>query len=212
MATHAPERLPQTLHLVVEPLAMILGQSSQQPAIEFVAIAGDPWQEFGQRQRGLVGAGAVAGEARGHQHHAGEHRRRLATQLCLPLGALVERRRGGSVGPGQDPVECRLLDDHPPIEAALVDPCRIPEAEQIVGAARGGMEKVEGTRIDREFLEHREIEVGLLKQTGRRGRENLDGARHEIPILSLRGAGTGHEQWDRPHPFVRIGFREPAIF
>ena len=212
MTPHAAERLPQPLHLRLETPPVVFGEAGEQPAVKLVAVAGDPRQEFGERQRRLVGAGAVPGEPRCHQHDASEHRRRLAAQVRLPLGRLIEWRGGRGLWPGEDSVERCLLDDHPPVAAAVVDPRGIPEAEEIVGAARRGVQEVEGAGIDGQLLEEREVEVGLLQKRRRRGGEDLDRPGHEVAVAAVRGARPSDVERDRPDPLVRIGLREPAVF
>ena len=67
-----------------------------------------------------------------------------------------------------------LLDDHPPVAAALVDTRRIPQPEEVVGTAGGRVEEVEGPWVDRQFLEPHQLEVGLPQQPLRRIAEDAD--------------------------------------
>ncbi len=183
-------------------------QLTDQPAVKGVAIPRDPGQQIAQPQRRLGGAGPVTAEARGHQHHSGQHRRGFQLQLRPSPGLRCLRR---DARPGEHAVERRLLDDHSPVAALFIDPGGIPEAKQVIRSTGCRMKEVEGPRIDREFFECREIEVGLKKEFGRRGRQNVDRPGHEPRIAAVGDARSGHEQGNRSNSFVRIGRREPAV-
>ena len=211
MTADAPEGLPEPLHLDVESAAVIRLEARQHPPVKLVPVAGDPGEEFGERGGGLMGAGTVAGEPRRHEHDAGEDGGRLEPELRDRPGVGARRGRSRGLGPGEDAVEGRLLDDHPAIAAALVDPGRIPEPEEIVRAAGGGMEKVEGARIDRQLLEGLEVEIGLRKKRVGSGGEDGDGPGDELAIPAMGGPDPGHPQRHRPDAFVGIGFRKPTV-
>ena len=206
---HATEGLPQPAGLLLEPVAMVGRQEAQQPAVEGVAVAGDPRQELAQTEGRLRGGGAAAGEPRGHQDHAGQHRRRL--EFELPGRGRLAAGPRCLTRPRENPVERRLLQHHPPVAALLVDPLRIPEAEQIVGPAGGRMEEVEGPGIESELLHRLELEVGLVQEFGGRRGENLDRAGHEIAVPAMGGPGAGSIERHRPDPFMRIGLRQAAV-
>jgi len=206
---HPTEGLPHPPCLVLEPAAMGVGEPRQQPAIEPVAIAGDPRQQFGERQAGLPGAGAVPRQARRHQHHSGQHGRRLPAEVGHRHPFAV----AGGIGlwPGEDAVERGLLHDHAAVVALGVDPRRVPEAEEIVGTAGRRMEKVEGPGIDRQFLEQFEVEVGLLHEFRRRVPEDVDRAGNEPAVAAVGRTGAGDVERHGPHPFVTIRLRQPPV-
>ena len=205
---NSPEGLPQQRGLLLEPIAVAGGQAGEQPAIEIVAVARDPGQKIAQRHGCLGRPWPMAGEPRGHQHHASEHGRRFPAEFRLRVPAA----RAACCGPGQDPVERGLLHDHPPIPALFIDPGRIPEPEEIVGPAGGRMHEVEGPRIDREFLEHLKLEVGLPEQLGRCRCEDVEGPGDKVAISAMGWANAGYVERNRPHPLVRIGRRQPPVF
>jgi hypothetical protein len=162
------ERLMQPPCLLLQSATMIGGQRREQPAVELVAIPGDPRQQFGEGQPRLPRAGAMPGQARRHQHHACKHGARFPPQLGFEFGrglsASLSLRRPSLRWPGEDAVERHLLEHHPPVAAVLVDPRRIPHPEEIVRPARSRMQEVERPRIDRQLLEHLEIKVGLTEE------------------------------------------------
>ena len=72
VAADAAEGLAEPLHLDLEPAAVIGREAGEHPPIELIPVAGDPGEELGERRGCLMGAGAVTGEPRRHEHHAGE--------------------------------------------------------------------------------------------------------------------------------------------
>ena len=88
---NTPKRLPQRRGLRLQTPGMRRRQPTDQPAIEGIAVAGDPRQQIPQRQCGLGGTRSVAAQPRGHQHHPGQHGRRLEPKFGLEPG-LASRR------------------------------------------------------------------------------------------------------------------------
>ena len=74
------------------------------------------------------------------------------------------------------------------------------------------MEKVEGPRVDRQLFEGIEVEIGLPEELHGYFAEDRDRAGHELPVPAMRRAGACHVERDRPHPFVRVGLRQTAVF
>ena len=212
MSAHAAEGLPQQRGLLVEPRAVRRRQGREQPAIELVAVAGDPRKEFGQRERRCQRPRAVPAEPRRHEDDTGEHGRGLLAEFRDPLGRQAAGLAGRSLGPGEDAVERDLLHDHAPETSGVVDHRRIPEAEEIVRAAGCRMEKVEGPRIEREFGEQRGVEVGLADERLGGPLQDFDRGRDELAIPAVRGPGTSDEERHGPHPLMPIGLGEPAVF
>ena len=103
------------------------------------------------------------------------------------------------------------MHDHAAIEALTVDAGRIPQAEEIVGAARRGMEEIECPRIECQFLQQRKIEVGLPQQLFRRLFQDRHRILHEPTVAAVRGAHAADEQRDRTDALVGIGLREPTV-
>ena len=85
MSSHATKGLPQPTGLFLQPFAMVLGKLSHQPAIEFIPVAGDAWQQFRKWEASLMRSRTVARKARGHQHHTCQYRRRFTTELRLSV-------------------------------------------------------------------------------------------------------------------------------
>ena len=73
MTADAAEGLAEPLHLDLEAAAMIGLEAREHPPIKLIPVAGDPRKELRQRRGSLMGAGAVAGEPRRHEHDAGEN-------------------------------------------------------------------------------------------------------------------------------------------
>ena len=139
MPPHATEGLAQTAGLLVQNLPMIRRQLRHQPAVELVAVAGDPREQVGQRQTRGGRSRPVTGQTRRHQDHARQHGRRFTPQLRLPLRPEIGGRLDRRLGPRQDAVEGGLLHHHAPVEALAIDAGGVPQAEEIVGPTRCGM-------------------------------------------------------------------------
>ena len=114
-------------------------------------------------------------------------------------------------GPGTNPFEGGLLYDQPSVPSTTVDTIRIPQPKQIVGPAGGGMQKVKGPRIDRQFFQHREIKVGLVGQSLWGLLQDRQGTGDELGVASVGHARTSHKQRYRSHSLMRIGLGEPLV-
>ena len=212
MPPYATEGLAQTAGLLVQNLPMIRRQLRHQPAVELVAVAGDPREQVGQWQACGGRSRPVAGQTRGHQDHARQHGSRLAPQLRLPLRLEIGRRLDRRLGPRQDAVECGLLHHHAPVEALAVDAGGIPQAEEIVGPTRCGMQKIKRARIECQFFQHGEFEVSLPQERFRRLFEDRHRILHQPAVTAVRSTRSADEQRHRPDPLVWIGLRELAVF
>ena len=208
---HAPERLTQTPGLVVQKLPMVLRELRHQPPVKRVAVAGDPREQVCQREAGGGRSRPMPGESRGHQNHARQHRRRLATQLRLPRWLTIGGRLDRRLGPRQDAVERGLLHDHPSIEALAVDAGGIPQTEKIVGPACRGMHEIKGPRIEGQFLQQGKVEVGLSQQLFGCLLEDRQRILDEPTVAAMRGTCSADEERHRSDTLVRIGFGQLAV-
>ena len=73
------------------------------------------------------------------------------------------------------------------------------------------MEKVEGARVERQLLEHVQVEVGLAHELRRRLAQDVDRGGHEPAVAAVGGAGAGHPHRHRPDALVPIRLRQPAV-
>ena len=212
MPPHATEGLAQTAGLLVQNLPMIRRQLRHQPVVELVAVAGDPREQVGQRQTRGGCSRPVTGQTRRHQDHARQHGRRLTPQLRLPLRPEIGGRLDRRLGPRQDAVEGGLLHHHAPVAALAIDAGGVPQAEEIVGPTRCGMQKIKRARIKCQLLQHGELEVGLSQERFRRLFKDRYRILHEPAVTAVRGTRSADEQRHRPDPLVWIGLRELAVF
>ncbi len=137
------------------------GRCSQKLLIEPIAVAGDPRQERGQRDGGIVRLRPAAAHAGGHEHRAGQHGGRFVEQLAARNVAVL-------ADAGQQGIERHLLHDEPAVATLVVDVVRVPLAEVIVGPLVDRVIEVVGPRVEGQLVQQLQIEVGLFQQTRRR--------------------------------------------
>ena len=73
------------------------------------------------------------------------------------------------------------------------------------------MQKVEGPRVDRQFIQQPWLKVGLSQEIGRCFLQNIDCPIDQSSKPAMSGSRAGNEQRQRPYPLVRIGFGKLAV-
>ena len=202
MLPGAGQRLPPCFGFGPQAIAVRPRDAGQQLLIVGVAIGRDLLHQGRQRGRRAVRVGAAAASARGHQHRAGQHGRRLEPQF---VGIEIAGRKR----PGRQGVEHDLLQHEPAIAPLAVEVVRVPLAEMVVRPLVHRMVKIVLPRIDGQLVDQVDIEPGFGGDRPIGRAEDFQRLGDQPLVAAGADADSADEQRNRPDPFMFVGFDPP---